>query len=151
MIGIAEIDTLTIRGNAVTIPVYSEILGNTAEIWNNNGYFVELASVSLVMPENTGVLIFVSCIPGDRTGGTHPANYKITAESSVTGSVTVAESSVTMPNNAGSIIHTWFAKHTTAAIGQELTYTYRFWGTQIGDVNGFFFWNRRIMVMGAKR
>ena len=66
---------------------------------------------------------------------------------------TIATSSITMPNNAGSIIHTWFAKHTTPDIGQigETYFTYKFWGTQEGDVNGFFFWNRRIMVMGAKR
>ena len=152
-IGIAEVDTLTIRGNAVTIPVYSEVLYETPAIWNSNGTYVELASVTLTLPPNSGVLVFVSCIPGDKTGGTHPANYKITVEGSVMDATTIATSSITMPNNAGSIIHTWFAKHTTPDIGQigETYFTYKFWGTQEGDVNGFFFWNRRIMVMGAKR
>ena len=153
MIGVAEIDTLTIRGNAVTIPVYAEVLYETPAVWGANGTYVELASVTLTLPPNSGVLVFVSCIPGDKTGGTHPANYKITVSGSVMNETTIATSSITMPNNAGSIIHTWFAKHTTPDIGQigETYFTYKFWGTQEGDVNGFFFWNRRIMVMGAKR
>lgn len=149
----ASVNTLKIAGNAVTIPVYSEILYETPAVWDKNGTYVELASVTLTLPPNSGVLVFVSCIPGDITGGTHPANYKITVSGSVMGETTIATSSITMPNNAGSIVHTWFAKHTTPDIGQlgETYFTYKFWGTQEGDVNGFFFGNRRIMVMGAKR
>lgn len=147
----AAVDTLKIRGNAVTIPVYSEILSETAHLWNQQGNYQLLASVQLTLPENTGVLVFVSCIPGDDTGGTHPALYKITVSSPTQAERVVATSTVTMPNNAGAIIHTWFAKDTTPPVGIEQDYTYRFYGTQTGDVNGFYFWNRRIMVMGAKR
>lgn len=152
-IGMAEVDTLTIRGNAVTIPVYAEYLSQTVAVWNANGTYIELAAVTLTLPANSGALIFVSCIPGDRTGGTHPANYKITVEGpAIAGQQTIATASITMPNNAGSIIHTWFAKHTTPNwYAGETYFTYRYWGTQEGDVNGFFFWNRRIMAMGAKR
>ncbi|CAB4155101.1 Domain of unknown function DUF1983 [uncultured Caudovirales phage] len=147
----AAVDTLKIRGNAVTIPVYSEILSETAHLWHQQGTYQLLATVQLTLPENTGALVFVSCIPGDETGGNHLAYYKITVSSPTQAERIVSTSVASMPNNAGGITHTWFAKDTTPTVGIEQDYTYRFYGTQTGDVNGFFFWNRRIMVMGAKR
>jgi hypothetical protein len=148
----AAVDTLKIAGNAVTLPVSAEYLYQTAHWWNQNGSYKEIASVSLGLPGNSGVLVFVSCVPGDDTGGNHTAYYYVTVESTYMGQTYLSSNYHSMPNNVGAMLNTWFLKWTTPNTGSaNVTYTFRYWGTQVGDVEGFWFTNRRIMVMGSKR